>query len=115
MEWRDQRRADHAALAAQQLAARVAMREQDRRDTAEADSRQRARRTAARNRRKAFWSGITGWVARHTMDLLFVPVIVIPAVLAWPAMAAYGMEIFRSVGFCCPGSPRAACGRLPSR
>ena len=42
------------------------------------------------------------------MDLLFVPVIVVPAVLAWTAMAAYGMLLYGPAGLALPAFSEGA-------
>ena len=38
----------------------------------------------------------------HVLDLLFVPVIVVPAMLAWTAMAAYGTQLYGPLGLALP-------------
>jgi hypothetical protein len=100
--WADNRRADRVAAAEQArenqkmlLEQRRADRDHDTRIRAEADQAARDRRTAARAK-------LTGWVRSHVMDLMFVPVIVVPAVLAWTAMAVYGVKIFGPAGVLLP-------------
>jgi hypothetical protein len=55
---------------------------------------QRQTRVAARARRAARWAGVRGWVAGHTVDLMIYPLAVVSAVMAVPAMAAFGREVY---------------------
>ena len=48
------------------------------------------------------------WVREHVLDLLFVPVIVVPAVLAWTAMAAYGDQLYGPPGLVLPAFSEGA-------
>ena len=73
-----------------------------------------AARQQARERRAARRATRTAWIREHALDLLFVPVIVVPAVLAWTAMAAYGYQLYGPPGWSCPRFPRAPCGRSRS-
>ena len=48
------------------------------------------------------------WVRGHVLDLLFVPVIVVPAVLAWIAMGAYGYQLYGPPGLLLPAFSEGA-------
>lgn len=101
--WAQERRNDKAA-AAQQRREDVKLAAQLRREAE--TTRRQLRRADAADRRAAAAArraAITGWVRAHALDLMFVPVIVIPAVLAWPAMAAYGRAVFGGWGVLLPG------------
>ncbi|QFZ17554.1 DUF2637 domain-containing protein [Saccharothrix syringae] len=102
MSWAEERRADRVTAAEQRRADEVLRFEQRRADRAAAVEQRRAEKDAARARRAALVAAVAGWLRGHTLDLLFVPVIVVPAVLAWTAMAAYGREVFGPVGVLLP-------------
>ena len=73
--------------------------------------KQRARSAArlqARERRAARRAAGLAWVHAHVLDLLFVPVIVVPTVLAWTAMAAYGHELYGALGLVLPAFSEGA-------
>ncbi|HEY0641570.1 MAG TPA: hypothetical protein VGD67_28415, partial [Pseudonocardiaceae bacterium] len=53
-------------------------------------------------RRAAATAAVSQWCTRHRLHLLFVPVIVVPAVLAWPAMAVYGAQLWGPLGVLLP-------------
>lgn len=76
----ERRRSEQAA---RDRAARVARVEQSRRARAERRKRAAARRAAV---------GV--WAARHRVDLLIYPLAVASAVMAVPAMAAYGVALY---------------------
>jgi hypothetical protein len=61
-----------------------------------------AARAAARDERSARLAKLAGWVSGHIMDLLFVPVIGVPALLSWTAMAAFGMLLYGPAGAVLP-------------
>jgi hypothetical protein len=82
--------------------------EQRRADRAAEKQEARADRAAKEARRKARQAAVTGWVRAHVLELLFVPVIVVPALLAWPAMAVYGVQIFGPAGVLLPGFTEGA-------
>jgi hypothetical protein len=82
-----------ARLAERQAAARL------RREEAEARS---AARDQARQRRAAARSAVAAWCAARTVDLLFVPVIGVPALLSWTGMASYGHSEFGPPGLALP-------------
>lgn len=54
------------------------------------------RRQMARARRGARMSAVRGWVAAHVVDLLIYPLALVSAVMAVPAMAAYGYSLYHS-------------------
>jgi hypothetical protein len=104
----EQRRADLAVASEQQRRDRALLFEQRRADAvAKVAEKERARaaRAAARAR---FWATAWSAVRSHALDLLFVPVILVPAVLAWSAMADYGVEVFGPVGATLPLFSEAA-------
>jgi hypothetical protein len=70
---------------------RIADRDQDRRDRLQ-KQQEREKRVAA----------VTGWFRDHWLDVMFVPVIVVPAIMAWTAMAAFGGHVFGPVGWGLP-------------
>ena len=67
-----------------------------------------ARRAARRDSRAKARGEALGWLQEHTVDLLFVPVIVIPGSLAWDAMAAYGASVWGSLGIMMPAFSEGA-------
>jgi hypothetical protein len=69
----------------------------DARRTARAEA-QRAARAAARADRAARWGRLAAWANGHVVDLLFVPVIGVPALLAWTAMSAFGARLYGPAG-----------------
>ncbi|MDX8146420.1 hypothetical protein SK854_30200 [Lentzea sp. BCCO 10_0061] len=100
--WAENRRADRVAAAEQAREDRRMLLEQRRADR-DHDTHLRAQvEQAARDRRAAGRAKLTGWVRAHVLDLMFVPVIVVPAVLAWTAMAVYGVKIFGPAGVLLP-------------
>ncbi|WP_051772183.1 DUF2637 domain-containing protein [Saccharothrix sp. NRRL B-16314] len=100
--WAEDRRADRVAAAEQRRADQALMFEQRRADRQADAERRQAERDAAAQRRAERRAVLSGWVRANTLNLLFVPVIVVPAVLAWTAMAAYGREVFGPVGTLLP-------------
>lgn len=118
--WRDERRQDRltsaqierdrqGADAERQIAERKALAEIRRGDDqAWRDGRRQARqarreaRLEARQARAARRAELAGWAREHAIDLLFVPVIGIPAVLAWTAMGAYGFHVYGVPGLALP-------------
>jgi hypothetical protein len=113
--WREERRLDRLA-AAQVSRDAEAARTRDRIAEAEArarlqrDDRQgrRADRRAARKLRANQRAERVAWLRAHVTDLLFVPVIVVPGVLAWTAMAAYGLQVFGPPGVSLPAFSEGA-------
>ena len=66
-----------------------------------ADARKQARQSA-RDARAARRAAMAGWVQAHTVDLLFLPVVIVPGVLAWTGMAAYGAAQYGPPGLALP-------------
>jgi hypothetical protein len=105
MNWREERRADRlteaqirreseASAVEVRIAERSAMAQQHRADEQE---RAEARRTAAaerRARRTARVAGLRAWASTHAVDLLIYPLAMVSAVLAIPAMAVYGHDVY---------------------
>lgn len=78
---------------------------EDRRKEREARDRRRAE---ARKRRDDRREAAGKWVKSHTTDLLFVPVIAVPAALSWSSMAAYGVSIYGPAGVTLPALSEGA-------
>ncbi|GAB2764043.1 hypothetical protein GCM10027174_45860 [Salinifilum aidingensis] len=102
-DWREQRRADKHAAAQAQATLLAAQAEQDRADRQAADERRRHevehRRQLREQRRQArrdAWAARTrqvrAWLAEHAGDVLIYQLAVVAAVMAMPAMAAWGLE-----------------------
>jgi hypothetical protein len=114
-DWREERRRDRLA-SAEITRADEAARTQARITQAEAAARLRreerqarfADRRAARRQRDARRAERMAWLNGHLLDLLFVPVIIVPAVLAWTAMAAYGDQVFGPAGWVLPAFSEGA-------
>jgi hypothetical protein len=113
--WHEERRQDRLT-SAQIEREREAARAKDRIAQAQAQARlqreeRQARATARQQARKARAARRAArglWLRAHTVDALFVPVIVVPAVLAWTAMAAYGRLIYGPLGFALPAFSEGA-------
>ena len=113
-DWRAQRRQDEAARAEEARSNAVVLaeietaKEAARADQARADAEHRAefrrriraeqeaQRAAARARRAARTAGLRRWVGAHVVDLLIYPLALVSAVMAVPAMAAYGYDLYQS-------------------
>src|SRR5579859_4963278 len=102
--WREEARQDRLVRAqigrerdAARLRARLA--EQD-----AAETRRAARATA----RRAGRARLAAWITAHVIGLLFVPVIGVPGVLAWTAMAAYGAHLYGPPGRMLPAFSEGA-------
>lgn len=80
-------RQDRESKAKVKLDEFLAVRDADRQD-----------RDDKRSRRVKAMKSAAEWAKDHVIDLLFVPVIGVPAVLSWTAMAAYGSHVFGPVG-----------------
>jgi hypothetical protein len=113
--WREERRRDRAAEAqlaredaAARAQARIAADEAAARLRREEHQARMAERKAARKQRSARWTLRMAWLKAHLVDLLFVPVIVVPSVLAWTAMAAYGVQVFGPAGASLPAFSEGA-------
>jgi hypothetical protein len=114
-DWREQQRQDRLAGAqierdreAARSQARIAEREAAARVKIEAAAARRAARTAARADRAARLAAVAGWVREHVTDLLFVPVIGVPALLSWTAMAAFGSQLYGPAGLLLPAFSEGA-------
>jgi hypothetical protein len=87
-------------------AARADLRRADDREWAEERRRARAdkdaRKAEASAGRARARKARRAWLTDHMMDLLFVPVIVVPGALAWDAMAAYGAATWGPLGIALP-------------
>ncbi|MFI5614550.1 hypothetical protein [Amycolatopsis sp. NPDC051903] len=116
---REEARADRVAEAEQRRADRAAERAEQREDQRlkfeqrrDAESAKQQARTAEREARKAtrarLAKALVAAARKHALDLLFVPVILVPAVLAWSAMATYGKQVFGPVGVLLPLFSEAA-------
>lgn len=66
------------------------------------------RREKARQRRAVQRKAQGRWVQAHTTDLLFVPVIAVPAALSWSSMASYGASIYGPAGYLLPALSEGA-------
>ncbi|MBP2340203.1 hypothetical protein JOF41_006381 [Saccharothrix coeruleofusca] len=104
----ERERADKAMLFEQRRADEAARAERKRADKAAAAELARAARDAARDRRVKTAKAAVGWVSAHTVDLLFVPVIFVPALLAWSAIAGFGHELYGAPGWTMPLYSEAA-------
>ena len=106
--WREENRRDREARQRLDIerdtarrAARAAERDAaDARKAKLADARRKARADAA--------AALGKWVSGHVTDLLFVPVIGVPAALAWTAMAAYGAHLYGTPGRALPAFSEGA-------
>jgi hypothetical protein len=74
--------------------------------TAEERQRRAERRQAkdtARAQRRARWAGARAWAAAHTVDLMIYPLAVVSAVMAVPAMAVFGHDVYgTAAGYALP-------------
>lgn len=114
MSWRDERRRDRAAEAEQARANAVtaaeieAIRERARAETERAAHEQRrearvAEKDAARRRRARLVLAARAWMAGHAVDLLIYPLALVSAVMAVPAMAAFGHDVYgTAAGYALP-------------
>src|SRR5581483_8439737 len=113
--WREERRRDRLAAAqiarddtAARAQAGIAEAEaQARLRLKERQARQAARDQAVRQR-AARRAERMAWLRGHVVDLLFIPVIGVPGVLAWSAMAGYGHAVFGPAGFALPAFSEGA-------
>ena len=125
MSWRDERRRDRAAEAEQARANAVTaaevetIRERARADSDRAAREQRAQlrreakresrttrvahKDAARQRRVRLLLAARAWLAVHAVDLLIYPLAGVSAVMAVPAMAAFGHDVYgTAAGYALP-------------
>ncbi|CUU57840.1 hypothetical protein Ga0074812_11542 [Parafrankia irregularis] len=92
--WAEQRRADRTAERNADRADRVAERDQDRKDAAEA-ARLKEKQTAARAAAKTqAREKRAKWRREHAVELLIYPLAVVSAVMAVPAMALFGLDLY---------------------
>lgn len=105
MSWAEERRQnklidaqiarEDAATAAQVRMAERAAVAAERRADEQARTEARRAAVARRQERWAAWvAGGRAWAAEHVVDLLIYPLAVVSAVLAVPAMAAYGYRVY---------------------
>ena len=121
MSWHEERRRDRAADAEQARANIVAaaqveaMRERTRAEADRAAVEQRAqlrraaieerteRRERTHERRALRLTAARTWMAAHAVDLLIYPLAVVSAVMAVPAMAAFGHDVYgTAAGYALP-------------
>jgi hypothetical protein len=113
--WREERRRDRMADAQigrdnQTARGQARLAESDVRHRQQRDERQarRTERRTARKQRAARRADLMTWLRAHVTGLLFVPVITVPGVLAWTAMAAYGAQVFGPAGVTLPAFSEGA-------
>jgi len=121
MNWQEQRRLNEAARAEQArqdayTAAQVdAVRARTQTEAHQADAAHQAdlarqrradrqqERAVARDRRRARVAGLRKWAAAHLVDLLIYPLAVVSAVMAVPAMAGFGHDVYgNAAGYALP-------------
>jgi len=105
-------RAERARLELERADHRAELRMAERRATAEFRREQAEAKAEARERaraaRSARFSALLAWLTAHVTDLLFVPVILVPALLAWTAMATFGASIYPVAGYLLPAFSEGA-------
>jgi DNA-binding CsgD family transcriptional regulator len=113
--WREEQRQDREARArigrerdAARTANKITERGAAQRLRQEAAEARREARALAAADRAARRDALGDWVNRHVTDLLFVPVIGVPAVLAWTAMASYGAHLYGPPGRALPAFSEGA-------
>lgn len=102
MSYYSERRADRAAAAEQVRADRAQAAQLRRADRQADEDRRRDRAQWRARRRHAAVAGLTGWLGGHVQDALFGVIIVVPAVLAWSAMARFGANLYGPLGVTLP-------------
>lgn len=94
--------AEAVRLAAMSQARRAATEQQHAHERARAEAKQAAKDKRA-DRRKAAVAGLRAWAAAHVVDLLIYPLAVVSAIMAVPAMAAYGAQVYgTATGYALP-------------
>ncbi|MDR7304720.1 DUF2637 domain-containing protein, partial [Haloactinomyces albus] len=83
---------------------RAAEREQDRTDR----EHRQAQRAQRGQQRRARLATLGRWVTARPVELAMAAIIVVPALLAWTAMATYGREIYGPIGVLLPLFTEAA-------
>jgi hypothetical protein len=113
--WREEARQDRLLRAqidrdrdAARGQVRIAERQASARMRREAEQSRVSARQQARKVRAARRGQRAVWLRAHIIDALFVPVIVVPAVLAWTAMAAYGLQMYGPAGLALPAFSEGA-------
>lgn len=113
--WREENRRDREArqrLGIERDSARATARraelDADQARQAKRAADRRAARAEAAAARAARLAALGGWVNRRVTDLLFVPVIGVPAALAWTAMASYGAHLYGPPGRALPAFSEGA-------
>jgi DNA-binding CsgD family transcriptional regulator len=113
--WAEERRLDRAERARLDrerddatAARRIAEREAAQRLRQAADAARAAKRAEAAEARAARLAALGAWIAGHVTELLFVPVIAVPALLAWTAMASYGAHLYGTPGRALPAFSEGA-------
>ncbi|WP_053715281.1 hypothetical protein [Saccharothrix sp. NRRL B-16348] len=106
--WAENRRADKAMLFEQRRADEAARAERERADRITAAKLAQDAKDAARDRRAKLAKTAAAWISAHTIDLLFVPVILVPALLAWSAIAGFGHDLYGAPGWTMPLYSEAA-------
>src|SRR5690606_9730482 len=91
---REERRRDRAAAAEQ---ARLD-REHDLRLRREDRERRRRERQQRIDRWMTAIRSTSQWVGQHPVDLLMSVIVIVPGLLAWTAMAAFGQDIYGPIG-----------------
>lgn len=94
---REQARLDAAARTDRRIAERAALAAQQRDDAAAQAAQEAAERAARQEKRAARWAGARTWLAAHRVDGPIYLLGVAAAVLAVPAMARHGVEVYGSV------------------
>jgi hypothetical protein len=113
--WREERRRDKEAAAqigrddqAAKTQASIAAAEATARMRREEQQVKRADRKAARRQRAIWRTEQMNRLREQAVNLLFIPVILVPAALAWSAMGAYGYRIFGPAGLALPAFSEGA-------
>jgi hypothetical protein len=94
MSWQAERRANRAADAEQARLDADAATERHIRERNAATDAARVDRTERREVTARKWAAVRGFVATHQVGMLIAPLAVASAVMAVPAMAAYGMDTY---------------------
>lgn len=114
MSWREERRRDRAAEAEIEAMRERARAESDRAAHAQRAQLRReavrerrtardARKSAARQRRVRLLRATRDWLTARAVDLLIYPLAVVSAVMAVPAMAAFGHDVYgTAAGYALP-------------
>jgi hypothetical protein len=97
-----ERRADRVTSAEQRRADQALAAQLRREDQRVSQERRREQAEWKAGRRRAAMTAATTWLTGHVEHALFGVIIVVPAVLAWSAMAAYGHSLYGPVGVLLP-------------